>query len=135
MNRIVIGGIAVLVVLLAGLAVAYAKQSERKGELEYALDVANGANKQWQQAYEELGRDLDLRQQRLDEVLLRDHQRTEQNKEKERLFRTEIDQLKAQNHELKQLLESRIPDSILVSLCRQGYASSAVCAGLLPSSR
>lgn len=131
MNRTILTIIAVLVVLCAALGYFSYKQTQRNGELQTTLDIANAASKQWSEAYDQLNADLTGRQSRLDEAINR-AQALEQNaNEQSKLFRTEIDSLKRTNNELRQLLDSRIPNSLLISLCARNYASPAVCQGLL----
>ena len=133
MNRAILTVVAVLVIACAGLGYFSYKQTQRNGELQSTLDIANAANKQWSEAYEKLGADLEGRQERLDAAIERAQESEQTASEQSRLFRTEIDSLKRTNNELRQLLDSRIPDSLIVSLCRKGYASADVCEGLLPT--
>lgn len=133
MTRAIMIVVAVLAVAVLGLGYASYTQAKKNGRLEQTLDQVNAANKEWAEAFNELERSLEERQTRLDEFVLRDHNRQKVNKEKEQLFRLEIDKLKADNHELKELLESRIPASVLSRLCEGGYAVSGVCEGLLPT--
>lgn len=135
MNRVLIGvAVAVLAILATSLYGNYS-QAQKTGELESRLELSNKINKDWADAYTTLQLDMEARQRRADEAIARSHVRQQAAAQKEQLFRVEIDQLKEKNDELRQLLETRIPDSILGRLCAEGYASAAVCQGLLPPSR
>lgn len=133
MTRPMLVVIGVLLVAVLGLGYFSYSQVQRNGVLSTTLGIANQANKDWSESYDKLQIELEGRQSRLDEALLREQVRTQLAEKREHLFRVEIDQLKETNNELKQLLETRIPDRLLNWLCAEGYADPTVCAGLLPS--
>lgn len=126
-----------IVVMLGCIGVQYYTGNQlikKNGVLSEQLSAKSDAYDKLKDDYDQQGVDLEERQKRLDMAVAQDEANRQKAQSDSKLFRTEIDTLKRSNSEYKKLLESRIPDPLLIRLCQQGYASPRVCESLLPNS-
>lgn len=133
MNNIVLGVIGVMIALIFGLSYGLYEQVQANGALSETLDTAQKANNEWSRVYKATVNELNSRQERLDEALAKDAKNMQDATKLSRLFRIEIDQLKAQNNEYRKQLEAALPTPIIDRLCERGFAAPELCAGVSPA--
>jgi hypothetical protein len=129
--------IIAIVVMLGCIGVqAYTghAMAKKNGELTERLTTKTDEYDKLKKDFNQQGVDLEERQKRLDMAVALDQSNRQKAQADSKLFRTEIDTLKRSNSEYKKLLETRIPDALLIGLCNKGYASARVCASVLPDS-
>jgi hypothetical protein len=121
--------------LILGLGWLSYEQIQANGALQQELVATKENEAALSKAYEDLRVDLGVQQERTSAAVAEDLKNREQVATETKLFRKEIDKLKASNSEYKKLLETRLPNSLLIRLCTSGYATGAACAGVLPLAR